>query len=88
MFVPYGEGEKSGAALIAKLRTEGPKRALMAALQRFAVNIPASLFGEIFKRGGIEDIDGYYALDGNFYRPGEGVITDLYFNYDKDNFMY
>ncbi len=48
----------------------------------------AALFGEIFKRGGIEDIDGYYALDGSFYRPGEGVITDLYFNYDKDNFMY
>lgn len=88
VFVPYGEGEKSGTTLIAKLRTEGPKRALMAALQRFAVNIPASLFGEIFKRGGIEDIDGYYALDGSFYRPGEGVITDLYFNYDKDNFMY
>lgn len=60
----------------------------MAALQRFTVNIPVKLFEEIFKKGGIEDIHGYYALEKSFYRPGEGVITDLYFNYDKDNFMY
>ena len=88
VFVPYGEGGKSGAALIGKLRNEGPDRALMAALQRFAVNIPATLFCDIFKRGGIEDIRGYYALDASFYKPGEGVITDSYFNYDEDNFMY
>ena len=88
VFVPYGEGGKSGAALIGKLRNEGPDRALMAALQRFDVNIPATLFRDIFKRGGIEDIRGYYALDASFYKPGEGVITDSYFNYDEGNFMY
>ena len=84
----YGEGDGSGPALIAKLKNEGPTRELMAALQRFSVNIPVELFNDIFKMGGIEDIHGYYALDSAFYRPGEGVVTDSHFNYDKDNFIY
>lgn len=88
VFVPYDEGEKFGSALLGELKTSGPSRALMAALQRFTVNIPVKLFEEISKKGGIEDIHGYYALDKSFYRPGEGVITDLYFNYDKGNFIY
>lgn len=88
VFVPYDEGEKSGSALLEELKANGSSRALMAALQRFTVNIPVKLFEEIFRKGGIEDIHGYYALEKSFYRPGEGVITDLYFNYDKDNFMY
>ncbi|OUO94101.1 CRISPR-associated endonuclease Cas3'' [Cloacibacillus sp. An23] len=88
VFVPYGENGKLGPELIERLRAEGPSRELMASLQRFTVNIPERLLNEIYAKGGIEDVHGYYVLNKIFYKPGEGIITDSLYNYDKDNFIY
>ncbi len=88
VFVPYGEGERSGGELLKRLKKDGPSRGLMASLQRYTVKKSKVSLRYKENKGGIETVSGYYVLDGGFYKPGEGVVVDSLYSYDKDCFVY
>lgn len=50
--VRYGEGD----AIIEEIRKIGPKRLLMRKLQRFTVNVPRSMIGDLREKGFVEEL--------------------------------
>lgn len=76
MVVPYGES----LALVERLRSKGPSRSLMRALQRYAVTVPRRALLQWIKAGNVEVIAGtlhvLHPLYHGAYDSRFGLVLD------------
>jgi len=75
--VQYEGSRNSSNPLIEQLRRQGPSRSLLRKLQRFTVTVPRYLSQDLFNKGMIEEIGGFYIqVSPALYRKGLGLLPD------------
>lgn len=75
--VQYEGSRNSSNPLIEQLRRQGPSRSLLRRLQRFTVTVPRYLSQDLFNKGMIEEIGGFYVqVSPALYRKGLGLLPD------------
>ena len=77
IIVEYDGAVQKSADLIKELRYKGANRNLLRKLQRFTVSVPRYCFQELFKKGMIEEVSGFYVqVSPALYRKGLGLLPD------------
>jgi len=77
IIVEYDGTRQGSANLIKELRYKGPSRDLLRKLQRFTVSVPRYRCQELFTKGMIEDVSGFYVqVSPALYRKGLGLLPD------------
>jgi len=77
IIVEYVGARQGSPNLIKELRYKGASRTLLRKLQRFAVSVPRYLFQELFRKGMVEEVSGFYVqVSPALYRKGLGLLPD------------
>jgi CRISPR-associated endonuclease/helicase Cas3 len=77
IIVEYDGARQGSTDLIKELRYKGPSRNLLRKLQRFTVSVPRYRCQELFRKGMIEEVSGFYVqVSPALYRKGLGLLPD------------
>ncbi len=77
IIVEYDGARQGSTDLIKELRYKGPSRTLLRKLQRFTVSILRYRCQELFRKGMIEEVSGFYVqVSPALYRKGLGLLPD------------